>query len=116
MSKQPHDKLCDSLAELDSLLDGEPLIPVLDAIEEVLGKRVHPATAHRWRLRGVGGVKLITIKAAGMRMTTVRAVREFFAATTAAADGEQANLSTRTNRQRAIGMKRDEEYLASEGI
>ena len=56
--------------------------------EKHFGKRKHPSTFHRWRLRGVRGVKLETILLGGIRFTSVEALNRFFAATTSAADGE----------------------------
>ena len=82
--------------------------------DEHLGRRVHPSTLHRWRLRGTRGVKLETLLVGGTRYTSVEALNRFFAATTAAADGEPvaAVLGTLNSKR----MLESEAYLESEGI
>lgn len=59
----------------------EKLYPVREAVERVTGTRIHPSTVHRWRLNGLQGVRLETMKVAGRRMCTLSAVREFINAT-----------------------------------
>ncbi|GAG89257.1 unnamed protein product [marine sediment metagenome] len=48
----------------------------------------HPAisTLHRWRNRGIKGVKLETIRIGGVRYSSRQALQRFFNATTVAAD------------------------------
>lgn len=65
-----------------------PIRQVPDWCEQHLGRRVHPSTVHRWRLRGARGIRLETILAGGARMTSAQALSRFFNATTAAADGQ----------------------------
>jgi hypothetical protein len=57
------------------------------------GVSVSPATAWRWYTRGVHGVKLRTWMVGGRRMTTLDALDEFFASTTAAADSARTTSS-----------------------
>ena len=56
--------------------------------KEHFGKRIHPSTFQRWRLRGVRGVKLASILIGGERYSSEESLQTFFAATTAAADGQ----------------------------
>ena len=79
-----------------------------------LGRRVHPSTLHRWRLRGVRSVNLETLLVGGTRYTSVEALNRFFAATTAAADGEAYAIVPDVPDSRA--MREAEAYLAGEGI
>ena len=68
----------------------------------ILPGRPHVSTSHRWRTRGVHGVKLITKKVGGRRVVDLAALEAFAAATTAAADGSPAPVRTAKRRQRAI--------------
>jgi uncharacterized protein DUF1580 len=73
---------------------------------------VHVGTLHRWRLRGVRGVRLETIVIGGLRYTSAEALERFVAATTAAADGTPAP-AIRTSRQRETAIAAAERELAS---
>ena len=42
--------------------------------EENVGNRVHRSTVHRWRLRGVRGIKLATLLVGGIRYTSAEAL------------------------------------------
>ena len=79
-----------------------------------LGRRVHPSTLHRWRLRGTRGIRLETLLAGGTRYTSVEALNRFFAATTAAADGESCTAVPDAVNPSSIAKA--EKYLASQGI
>jgi hypothetical protein len=61
--------------------DSEKLYPAREAVERVINKRVHASTIHRWRLNGVQGIRLETVKVGGQRMCTLSAVRGFIDAT-----------------------------------
>ena len=101
-------------------IQNESLIPFREVpgwCAQHLGNRVHPSTVHRWRLRGVRGVKLETILAGGIRYCSAESLIHFFEEITRAADGEksvaghnnQVNFNGRINRiknDRAV----DEEY------
>ena len=95
----------------------ETLIPFRDVpawTKEHLGRRVHPSTIHRWRMRGARGVKLETLLAGGTRYTSAEALSRFFAATTAAADGEAYAIVPDIPDSRA--MREAEAYLSAEGV
>jgi hypothetical protein len=74
MSIDPKIEHLYSLAAAAKLLPGEP----------------HLATLHRWRSRGVKGVKLETLVIGGRRFTSLEALGRFIEATTASSDGEAA--------------------------
>ncbi len=91
----------------------ETLIPFSRVPAEVPG-RIHRATAHRWRQRGVRGVKLESILIGGRRYTSLEKLSEFFAATTAAADGSPP--PARASRQRERAIAEAERTLLDAGI
>jgi len=81
----------------------EHLITLKQAARQLPGN-VHLSTLHRWRMRGVKGVKLETLMIGGRRYTSVEALSRFFERTTQAADGEvakprAAELKRRVERQ-----------------
>jgi hypothetical protein len=82
-------------------LTKETLIKFGKAPKAVPG-RPHISTLHRWRLRGVRGVKLETCLVGGRRFTSIEAIDRFIAATTAAANGEAPPTRTPSQRKRAI--------------
>lgn len=49
---------------------------------------VHVCTIHRWRLRGIKGIRLETIRIGGKRLSSFEAGDRFNERVTAAADGE----------------------------
>jgi hypothetical protein len=65
------------MARLLDLREGEQLLAVAAAVEEVTGSRPHPTTVCRWIQKGAGGVVLRSCLVGSRRMTTTRAVREW---------------------------------------
>lgn len=63
---------------------------------------VHISCLHRWRQRGVRGVRLETCMIGGRRYTSREALERFSAATTAAAEGKAQPARTPRQRQQAI--------------
>jgi hypothetical protein len=62
----------------------DDLRPVNTIAQQILGKRIPPATSWRWIRKGVnGGVKLPVVKSGGCWMTTRAAFAEFLLAQTA---------------------------------
>ena len=94
----------------------EKLLSLPAAVEAATGQRPHPSTLHRWRLRGVKGVKLETVRCGGKRLCSVESVRRFLAGVTEATDGPQPSTPARTSRQRAAAIKRAEAELDAAGI
>ena len=70
--------------------------------------RPHLSTLHRWRLRGIRGVRLETCMVGGRRYTSREALQRFSDAITAAATGERAPCRTSRQRRRDIdAVERD---------
>ena len=59
-------------------------IPILQAVETVIGHRPHIQSVRRWVKRGVRGIRLQASFVNGKYLTSEIAVREFIAATTEA--------------------------------
>lgn len=83
-------------------LANETPITLAEAARTLPGGAVHVSTVHRWRIKGCRGVRLETFLRGGVRHTTREALERFFAATTAAADGEAIPVRTSKQRERAI--------------
>ena len=66
-------------------LEHDELIPVGELVRRRLGKRLSPATLWRWRLKGVGGVRLEAVRVGGVWCTTPAAFADFIRRQTAAA-------------------------------
>jgi len=95
-------------------LSTETPITLAKAAQTLPGGAVHVSTIHRWRMKGVRGVKLETILRGGIRCTSAAAIERLFAAITAAADGEPT--PSRTSRQRQRDIDRAERELSEAGI
>lgn len=84
-------------------------------VPSTLASRPNISTIHRWRLRGVRGIKLESIMIGGVRYTSDEALQRFFDRTTAVADGTaQPEARTATQRERAVS--RAEAELEAAGI
>lgn len=92
--------------------ESEVLMSLADAARTLPGGKVHVATVHRWRLRGVRGIKLETIMRGGIRFTSREALDRFFHATTAAAAGEPHPVRTPKQRSAEIAAA-EREVLAA---
>jgi hypothetical protein len=86
----------------------------LTAATKLLPGRPNVATLWRWRTAGCRGVKLETVLIGGRRMTSREALARFFAATTAAADGEP--IRSETPRQRDSAISRAEKRAEQLGV
>ena len=95
-------------------LTAENPITLAEAARTLPGGPVHVSTTHRWRMKGVRGVRLETFLRGGIRFTTDQAIERFFAATTAAADGDATPV--RTSRQRERAIEQAERELEQSGI
>jgi hypothetical protein len=67
----------------------EKLLTLAEAARAVPGGPVHVTTIHRWRLKGVRGIRLETFLRGGVRFTSMAALETFFARSTAAADARE---------------------------
>ena len=61
----------------------DQLVPLGTLLKQRLGKRPSPATQWRWRLHGVGGVRLECVLVGGVWYTTAAAFAEFVRVQTA---------------------------------
>lgn len=61
-----------------------PFTELPEFTDREFGARIHKATAHRWRMRGVRGVSLNTFLIGGRRYVKPSDVRAFMAAINAA--------------------------------
>ena len=75
---------------------------------------LHTSTLHRWRLRGVRGIRLSTALIGAVRYTSEERLQDFIERTTAAADGTCLTAHTSKHRQRQIEAA--EKELAEAGI
>jgi hypothetical protein len=83
-------------------LSAETLLSFAEAAHVVPPKGVNVSTVHRWGMDGVNGIKLESLRVAGRRYTSHEALLRFFAATTAAADGNASPSRTPRQRERDI--------------
>jgi hypothetical protein len=90
----------------------EHLLTLPEAAASLPG-RPNVSTVHRWRLRGVRGVRLESCRIGGRRYTSVEALCRFAAKTTAVADGE---TEPRTPHRRAREIARADEECRAAGI
>ena len=95
-------------------LKTETPITLAKAAQTLPGGAVHVSTVWRWHRRGIRGIRLETVCRGGIRCTSDEAIERFFAAITAAADGEPA--PTRTPRQRQRAMQHAERELERDGF
>jgi hypothetical protein len=94
-------------------IETEWLLSLSEAAKELPG-RPHISTLHRWRLRGVRGVKLDTVLVGGRRFTSREALVRF---TDRINSGEaKAVTGHRTVRERERAIERAERELKAAGI
>ena len=67
----------------------EKLFAFSKTAAEFRGGGVHVSTLHRYRLRGVGGVRLEAVKLGGRWYTSLEAIDRFVTATNASSDTER---------------------------
>ncbi len=89
----------------------DDLRPVNDFVLARFGKRISPATAWRWRLRGVNGAKLEVVKFGGCWCTTAAAFALFVRQQTAncqpapiGSDAPAERSAATTKKLRAAGL------------
>jgi len=59
-------------------------LPIIKAVEKVIGTRPHVQTVRRWVKKGCRGIRLQALFVNGSYLTTIQAVEDFFRATTEA--------------------------------
>ena len=95
-----------------------PFCKLSNWCEQNLGHRVSPSTLHRWRLRGIRGVKLETILIGGKRFTGESQLLCFFRTSTQVQDDPTASHNSKVSCRIADPQGHDESvaFLKSEGI
>ncbi|MCA9171947.1 MAG: DUF1580 domain-containing protein [Planctomycetales bacterium] len=88
-------------------IQNEQLLSLAEASREIPGGRVALSTLHRWRLAGIRGIRLETLKCGHRRITSREALERFFAATTAQSEGSIAAIES-VDRQSAIALAENE--------
>ena len=77
-------------------LNNESLIPFVEAAKRLprrrAGRPTHVATLHRWRSRGLRGVRLEAVRVGGVWHTSVEALNRFFARLTSDDHAEDAAM------------------------
>lgn len=74
----------------------------LSEVSRLVPGHPHPSTIWRWRRKGIGGVKLRTVRIGGRSYVQRHALEEFIQAMTRAADGPEAPpLGERSEETRA---------------
>jgi hypothetical protein len=91
----------------------DDLVPFGKLAQHIPG-RPNLSTLHRWRLRGVYGVRLPVVHIGGRVFVSKSALEQFFAAVTAAKAGSPSPQRTAKQRERAIAAAENE--LAEAGI
>lgn len=79
-------------------------------------ENVHVASVHRWKLRGVHGVKLESFVFGGRRYTTLEAIERFKRRTTQAVDGLPLDATSPTSTRRKSAIEAAERELEKAGI
>jgi hypothetical protein len=85
----------------------ETLLTFAEVTKSIPG-RPHVSTLHRWRQKGVRGVKLETLLVGGRRMVSREALERFFTNITAAAENDAPSARTPRQRERAIAQAEQE--------
>ena len=94
----------------------EKVLTLQQAAANAKPKKVHVSTMHRWRLRGVRGVKLETALRGGQRVTSEEAIERFHQRVTAAADGQAPESHSRTSGARKAEVDQAERDLDQMGV
>ncbi len=96
--------ITDSGAMPATLSHDEILRPIAKVAERRTGKRPSPATTHRWRLKGVRGVKLNAVLLGGSWLCTEQDFDRFIEEQTAAALAPSAPQTATDDELRAAGL------------
>jgi hypothetical protein len=83
----------------------------LKQASNLLPGRPHISTIHRWRLRGVRGIKLSSVMIGGRRFTSRLAINSFIEQTTASRSDRRTPPDTSSNRSRERTISAAERQL-----
>lgn len=90
--------MASDLTDFGSLDD---LIPI-ERVPKILPGNPNISTIHRWRTKGVLGIRLHSVRVGGRRMIPRESLIAFISAITAAVDGDRVAVVTRPGRSRSI--------------
>lgn len=93
-------------------VENETLIAFADACRAFPGRKVCIQTLHRWRLRGVRGVKLETCLVGNFRFTSKEAIQRFIEAQNAG-DSKPAKLSSSQRQRQSAAARRELEAMGA---
>jgi len=93
----------------------QELIPLVEAVQEATGRRLHLSTVLRWCQRpNRHGIRLESWIVGGRRLTSIEAVQRYIDANTRAAD--PCAIPSQTNRQAKAAHDSAIAELESDGI
>jgi len=95
---------------MENLSNAETLLPLVEAVEQVTGRRLHLCTPFRWSTTGSAGIRLQTKVLGSRRLTTVLWVQQFIDAVTVAKNGDPT--PTATPKQQDQSAKKSAKKLA----
>ena len=87
-----------SILDVGNLAD---LIPI-EQVPRLLPGNPHISTIHRWRTRGVRGVRLSSVRLGGRRLVPREALVEFIKSITSVVDGGKVTTGDHASRRRTI--------------
>ena len=100
-----------SSEELISLNEAAAILPRRRA-----GRKCAVSTLHRWRLKGIKGVCLETVKIGGVRMTSREALERFIRRVSSDSERPVPEYASETPEARERELARIDAALAKEGI
>ena len=80
------------------------------------GKKCAVSTLHRWRLRGIRGVRLESAMLGGIRMTSVQAIQRFMDRVSSRSEREVPEFASRTSEARDRQLAKVDAELEMEGF
>ncbi|MDG2388392.1 MAG: DUF1580 domain-containing protein [Planctomycetaceae bacterium] len=93
----------------------QELIPLVEAVQKVTGRRLHLSTVLRWCQRpNRHGLRLESWIVGGRRLTSIQAVQRYIDANTRAAD--RYPIPSQTNRQAKVAHDSAMAELKADGI
>ena len=95
---------------MENLSVAENLLPLVEAVEQATGRRLHLSSTIRWSTRGSAGIRLKTQVLGGRRFTTILWVRQYIEAVTIAKNG--ASVMMATPKQQDLAAKKSAKKLA----
>src|SRR4051794_33944068 len=83
---------------------------VLGVLPSTEGRTIHVGTLHRWRMRGLDGVKLESLKIGGRWYTSLQALERFFNRLSGRAQAQPVDPTVPGRADEALARLRDEGF------